>query len=159
MYRLKSTVGLDGHSVDWFPLQTFPQRTFVSGAQVGLLVLLKAIFIYDTEIFAAMTRRADTFALDLSISWHWPPAHAAIRQTYSPRCSTPYPLPVKIRFRCCLTYPYPALTQRTLPRKHSAVLTCRVFRTAQQVKSNWTVRFNVNYTAYSNVHTAASTRL
>jgi hypothetical protein len=65
------------------------------------------------------------------------------------------------QFRCRSMYPYQAMTQRTLPRKHSAVLTCRAFRTAQHAKSNWTVPFNVkfNSTANSNAHTAASTRL
>jgi hypothetical protein len=37
-------------------MQPFPQHTLVSDAQVGLLVSLQVIFIYDIETFAAMTR-------------------------------------------------------------------------------------------------------
>jgi hypothetical protein len=79
IYRSKSTDGLDGHSVDWFPLHTFPNVLLCE--ERNLVYRFYCKWCLFTTLKYSLRWRAGTFALDWSISWHWPPAQAAIRQT------------------------------------------------------------------------------
>jgi len=84
-------------------------NNFVPDAQVGLQVFLQVTFTYDIEIFAAMTR------------WHFCPRlkyflAVATRQTFSPRCSTLYRLPVKT-VSLSLDVPLPSIDTEDTSKK------------------------------------------
>jgi hypothetical protein len=117
-YRLKFPVGFDGHSVGWFP----PTHTCLTAILLAVSRQHTRVWRTSWSVgFTASIISARRSHVTVMTRWHFCPLpkyflalvikHAAIRQTDR---QTALQHAVQTQYRCCLIYPYPAFTQRTL---------------------------------------------